>query len=189
MYLHGGQNAPTKLQKSKSFKQSGLSEVLGKVRTACAAADETRDNTLLCISLFQQLENDGLLCRIMDELGIRVNTMGVRSLWLLFTHVETASVRALPLSPVDSSYANGVEVISSTYIEIPQSKWTDDGEDKDEDSECVRVLGGCLDQLFIIIPGSLLTHSLTYSLTHSLSLSYSLSLRWVCSAAIAQDIR
>jgi hypothetical protein len=87
----------------------------------------------------------------MSELGFTVNKLGVCSLWLLLKHQETASVRVVPLSPCDASYAFGAEFVPSNFIEIPQSLWTEPSGDS-EDSECVRVIEDCLDQLYIDVP-------------------------------------
>ena len=142
-----GKNAGVmKLQKSKSFKQaaSTLLEMLRRLQSMCDSSNETGDATELCMSLFQRIEKDGLLHSIMNELGFPLNMTGIRSLWLPLQHMDTRSVRLMPLSPRDHSFASGTEFIHSKYVEVPASVMADSSDDSEEDSECIRVIKACL---------------------------------------------
>jgi hypothetical protein len=118
----------------------------------CDISKKTQDSTELKMSLFTRLDEDNLLCSIMNELGFTVNKGGIRSLWLLLKHEETASVRLMPLSPKDLSVQKGAQFIDDKFIEIPPSSWTEAGGDEYVQKECIRVIAMCLDEILVRVP-------------------------------------
>ena len=154
--MHPDKNMRMNMQKGKSFKRatSTLSELTQRIQSVCDRSSETASSAELYISLFKSMEKDSLLRSIMNELGLAVNTEGIRSLWLPLQHMETASIRLTPLTPRNPNFTDGAEFIDSKYIEIPSSLWTDAASDCDDDvgNECVSIIEKCLDGLLVRVP-------------------------------------